>query len=223
MKRFVVGGLLFFLAALAPVYGSELPTRIAPDTPFPRILEEAPTIENVAPGIEYGEYQMLTEVGPLAIHVVAVEPHRTDVRIGNVLAGSALESRGETVGSMARRTAAVAGINGDYFDIGNTNRPENIVVRNGTLLQLPKKRYALAITRDGYPHIAEFTFSGELVIDQRTMPLDAIDELPPPNGGLSLVTPEYGRVRPQENVTLVELEPSDGTPPLARYRVAGVA
>jgi hypothetical protein len=223
VKRFVVGSLLLFLGALAPVYGSELPARIAPDTPFPRILEEAPTIENVAPGIEYGEYQMLTEVGPLAIHVVAVEPHRTDVRVGNVLAGSALESRGETVGSMARRTAAVAGINGDYFDIGNTNRPENIVVRNGTLLQLPKKRYALAITRDGYPHIAEFTFSGELVIDQRTMPLDAIDELPPPNGGLSLVTPEYGRVRPQENVTLVELEPSDGTPPLARYRVTGVA
>jgi Phosphodiester glycosidase len=223
VKHFVVGTLLFFLGALAPVLGNELPESIAPSAPFPRILEEAPTLESVAPGIEYGEYQMLTGAGPLVIHVIAVEPHRSDVRIGNVLAGSALESRGETVGSMARRTEAVAGINGDYFDIGNTNRPENIVVRNGTLLQLPTKRYALAITRDGYPHIAEFTFSGELVIDERTMPLDAIDELPPPNGGLSLVTPEYGRVRPLENVTLVQLVPFDGTPPLARYRVTGVA
>ena len=53
------------------------------------------------------------------------------------MADDALISRGETVGSMARRTRAVAGINGDFFDIGNTNRPINMVVRNGALLQLP--------------------------------------------------------------------------------------
>lgn len=224
MKSLVAGAfLILFLGMPTAVRASELPTRIDPPPPFPRILEQAPTIESVAPGIEYADYQLLTVVGPLSVHVVAVDPHRSDVGVGSVLANGALESHGETVGSMAKRTRAVAGINGDYFDIGNTNRPENIVVHDGTLLQLPYKRYALAITRDGFPHIAEFTFSGQLEIDQRTMPLDGIDQLPPPNGGLSLVTPEYGRVRPQENVTLVTLQPLDGTPPLARYRVTGVA
>jgi Phosphodiester glycosidase len=200
-----------------------LPSHVDPGPPFPRILVQAPTIESIAPGVDYGDYQLETAAGPLSIHVIAVGSRRSDVRIDNELANGQLESRGETVGAMAQRTKAVAGINGDYFDIGNTNRPENIVVQNGAMLQLPYKRYALAITRDGLPHIAEFSFSGELVVGDRTFALDGIDQLPPPKGGLSLVTPQYGRVHPQENVTLVRLEPLGGTPPLARYRVAGIA
>jgi hypothetical protein len=199
-----------------------LPNRLAPEPPFPRILQEAPTIESVAPGVEYADYQLLTAAGPLSVHVISIAPHRNDIKLGTVVADDSIISRGETIGSMARRTRAVAGINADYFDIGNTNRPINLVVRAGALLQMPYKRYALAITHDEIPHIAEFTFSGEMEIDQRTMPLDAIDEMPP-NGGLSLLTPLYGRVRPQESVTLATLAPLSGIPPLARYRVTGVA
>ncbi len=124
---------------------------------------------------------------------------------------------------MARRTRAVAGINGDFFDIGNTNRPINMVVRDGALLQLPYKRYVLAITRDGAAHISEFTFLGQVVIDQRTLPLDGVDEMPQPGGGISLLTPLYGRVPPRDDVTLVSVEPIEGVPPLSRYRVTGVA
>ncbi|MBV8497971.1 MAG: phosphodiester glycosidase family protein [Candidatus Eremiobacteraeota bacterium] len=213
--------LAFVGAARAVAYEDALPARIAPDAPFPRIQQEAPTIESVAPGVMYADYQLLTAVGPLSVHVVSVEPHRADVHLGAVLADDSLESRGETIGSMARRTRAVAGINGDFFDIGNTNRPIGIVVRAGTLVQPPYKRYALAITHDGMPHIAEFSFNGQVEIDQRTMPLDGIDEMP--NGGLSLLTPLYGRVRPQDDVTLVKVEPLGDTPPLTRYRVIGAA
>lgn len=221
--RTLIVGVVLALVTGAPTAAHEdaLPARIAPDAPFPRILQEAPTIESIAPGVMYADYQLLTAVGPLSIHVVAVQPKRSDVRLGAVLADDTLESRGETIGSMARRTRAVAGINGDFFDIGNTNRPISIVVRDGALVQPPYKRYALAVTRDGLPHIAEFTFSGEIDIDQRTMPLDGIDEMPA-NGGLSLLTPLYGRVRPQDNVTIVQVQPLGDRPPLTRYRVARV-
>jgi hypothetical protein len=221
--KFVLAGVILALlsGASAAAHEDALPARILPAAPFPRILQEAPTIESVAPGVMYADYQLLTTVGPLAIHVVAVQPQRSDIRLGAVLADDALESRGETIGSMARRTRAVAGINADFFDIGNTNRPISIVVRGGALVQPPYKRYALAVARDGSPHIAEFTFSGEIDIDQRTMPLDGIDEMPA-NGGLSLLTPLYGRVRPQDNVTLVTVQPL-GEAPLTRYRVTGVA
>ena len=203
MNRAILG-VLMAVFAVTPMaaHASALPARIAPDAPFPRILQEAPTIESIAPGVEYANYQLETEVGPLSIHVIAVDPHRSDIKLGTVLADDALESRGETIGSMAHRTRAVAGINADFFDIGNTNRPIGIVVRAGALLQLPYKRYALAITRTGLAQIAEFTFSGEIEIDQRTMPLEGIDELPQ-NGGLSLLTPAYGHVRPQDDVTFV--------------------
>ncbi|MBV9719881.1 MAG: phosphodiester glycosidase family protein [Candidatus Eremiobacteraeota bacterium] len=222
MNRIAVSLLIGFIAATASTHASELPTRIEPAAPFPRIIEQAPTVESVAPGIAYGNYQLETTVGPLAVHVVAVQTDRSDVKLGSVIADDSLISRGETVGSMARRTRAVAGINGDFFDIGNTNRPINMVVRDGALLQLPYKRYVLAITRDGIAHIAEFSFAGQIVVADRTMPLDGIDELPQPGGGVSLLTPLYGRVPPRENVTLASLQPLDGTPPLARYRVTGV-
>ncbi len=215
---------LLALSVASPMaaHAGELPARIAPGPPFPRILEQAPTVETIAPGVAYADYQLVTTVGPLAIHVVAVEPRRGDVRVDAVLANDSLTSHGETIGSMARRTRAIAGINGDYFDIGNTNRPVNIVVRAGALIQVPYKRFALAIGRDGVPHIAEFAFSGEIEIDQRTMPLEGIDEMPW-GGGLSLLTPPYGRVRPQDNITLVKLQPLAGTSPLQRFRVVGVA
>jgi hypothetical protein len=223
-SRFFFLGLLLALAVggRAAAHEDALPARIAPDAPFPRIQQEAPTIESVAPGVLYADYQLITAVGPLSVHVISVEPHRSDAHLGAVLADDSLESRGETIGSMARRTRAVAGINGDFFDIGNTNRPIGLVVRAGVLVQLPYKRYALAIAHDGTPHIAEFNFTGQIEIDQRTMPLDGIDEMPA-NGGLSLLTPFYGRVRPQDDVTLVKVEPLSNTPPLTNYRVVGVA
>ena len=199
-----------------------LPDRLDPPAPFPAIVAQAPTIENVAPGVDYGDYRLRTVAGPLSVHVIVVQTARTDVKLGVILADDALISKGETVGSMARRDRAVGGLNGDFFDIGNTNRPIGMVVRDGALLQLPYKRYALAITRDGAPHFAEFSFSGEIQIDARTMPLEGIDEMPP-NGGLSLITPLYGRVPPEENVTLVKVQPLGEAPPLGRYRVAGVA
>jgi hypothetical protein len=200
-----------------------LPARIDPPPPFPRILEQAPNAETIAPGVEYGEYQLQTTMGPLAIHVVAVQMHRSDVHLGSVLSGDSLVSRGETIGSMAQRTRAVAGINADFFDIGNTNRPVNLIVRDGTLLQLPYKRYVVAITRDGTPHIDEFTFSGEVEVGGRTLPLDAIDEMPHSDDGISLLTPLYGRVPARDTITLATLQPLAGTPPLARYRITNMA
>jgi len=209
------------LAPLAARAGA-LPATLAPAPPFPAIAQQAPTIEEIAPGVTFAEYALTTSAGPLVVRIVAVETRRGDVRVSQVLAHDTLESRGETVGSMAQRTTAVAGINGDYYDIGNSNRPTNIVVRNGALLQMPRQRYALAIARDGSPHIAEFNFMGQVQIGDRTASLDAVDQRPP-DGGTSLITPEYGSVPPLENVTLATLQLLDGTPPLARYRVSSVA
>lgn len=224
MKRLLPIALALFAFVPLPARASDLPAILMPAAPFPRIVRQAPTIETIAPGVVYGEYAMDTSTGPLSIHVVVVEPHRSDVKVGQVLAADALQSRGETIGSMAKRTGAVAGVNGDYFDIGNTNRPTNVVVRDGVLLQVPRNRFALAIGRNGYPQITEFTFGGQVAIGGgRQLPLDGINQLPPPNGGTSLLTPDFGSVGAEDDLTLVSLQVLGGTPPLARYRVTGVA
>jgi len=215
---------LFALLAASCLAASakDLPARIAPPPPFPAILTQAPAISDVAPGVTQADYALVTADGPVAVRVVAIAPHRSDLHFGAVLASDRLTSQGETVASMARRTGAVAGINADYFDINNTNRPTNVVVRQGRLLRTPRRRYALAIAPDGTPRFAEFAFSGTLAIGPAQIGLDAVNEYPPPNGGTAILTPEFGDVGPQANVTLVGLQPLDGTPPFARYRVTGI-
>jgi hypothetical protein len=221
MRTFVAVALM----ALAPVAASaqELPQTLSPSENFPHILSQAPSFEDIAPGVEYAEYSLVTTDGPMLVRVIAAQLHRSDVHVSTILAHDALTSAGETVGSMGKRTGAVAGINGDYFDVGNTNRPTNIVVRDGQLLRMPRKRYALAVTRDGTATLDEFSFIGQISIADKTLALDAIDELPAPNGGIALITPEFGNIPPLENTTLVAVTLLGGTPPLARYRVTGIA
>lgn len=208
---------------IALVLAALLPAHIDPPAPFPHILTQAPEFSQVAPGVQYGEYDLLTTEGPLAIHAIAVAAHAPDISLQAVLANDALTSAGETISSMAQRTGAIAGINADYFDIGNTNAPTNIVVREGQIVRTPRKRYALLVTSDGTPHIVESGFTGTVSVGARTVALDAINELPPPGGGTSLITPAFGTIAPQNGVTLVALVPETGTPPLCSYRVSAIA
>lgn len=200
-----------------------LPLSPQPAAPFPKIVTDAPTITDVAPGVKYGDYQMLTADGPISLHVVAVDLREPTIRVGTALAQDRLISSGEPVSSMARRTDAVAGINGDYFDINQTNQPLNILVQDGQLTRMPMHRWALAFDNDKSPQFAEFSISAQAVLPGGVLPLKTINDWPPPGGGSVLITPAYGALRPVANVTEFSLQLVDGTPPFATYRIAGTA
>ncbi|MGZ3515989.1 MAG: phosphodiester glycosidase family protein [Vulcanimicrobiaceae bacterium] len=220
--RCFVFALLCFLAPVLSQAGS-LPADLDPAPPFPHILTDAPTVSFVAPGVTYGDYEMWTMEGPLSIHVVAVDLHNPNVRVDTALASDRLTSSGETVSSMAARTGAVAGINGDYFDINNTNAPLNILVKGGRLIKTPMKRYAFGLTRERQIEFSEFTFGGNLLLSNGSaIALNGVNEWPPPSGGTGLLTPEFGAVAPVQNLTLLALEPLSGSPPFANYRVDGI-
>lgn len=212
------------LAALpAPVLAVPLPAHLDLASPFPTVTLQAAQLEHIAPGIEYGDYELWSDVGPISIHVVAADLANPSVRAETVLSGDLLTSDGETVTSMAQRTNAVAGINGDYFDIGQTNQPTNIVIRNGELLRTPRQRYGLAILRGGGAHFAEFSFTGSVQIASQSFPLSAVNELPSSQDDLTLLTPAFGPVDAAPGVTLVSLTLTNGSPPLATYRVDAFA
>lgn len=211
------------LAALLLAAASLLPVAPHPAPPFPAIVTDAPVITRVAPGVSYGDYEMLTQAGPLSLHVLAVDLHDPDVRIGTALAQHHLVSSGETVSSMAQRTGAVAGVNGDYFDINQTNQPLNILVRNGELVRMPMHRWAIAFGANDTPQFAEFDVTAQAVLPSGTVPLKTINDWPPPGGGTVLITPDYGVLHPADNVTEYTLQLLDGSPPFATYRVTGIA
>ncbi len=180
------------------------PPTLAPPPPFPLVLTTAVQSAFVAPGVRRATYRLTTSNGPLVISVVSVELSDPTVRLGAALASDRLISPGETISSMAARTGAVAGVNADYFDIGQTNQPLGIVVRGGELVRTPSKRIALEVARDRTVRFATFRFRGTVAYGATQIPLTGVDEWPP-QGGATVLAPAYGAVKPVAGVLLATL------------------
>ncbi|GAC1303668.1 MAG: hypothetical protein NVSMB21_03100 [Vulcanimicrobiaceae bacterium] len=201
------------------------PPALAPPAPFPLVIDQSATSEDVAPGVRRATYRLRTTDGPLVVHLVAIDSREPTIRIGTVVASDRLISHGESLSSMARRTNAVAGVNADYFDIGATYQPLNVVVRDGALLRTPSKRIALDVRADRSVRLENFTFTGEVRFATTTLPLTSVNEWPP-QGGATFLTPAYGSVPATSGVRLAELVPQDVDHDPARvagiYRIASI-
>ncbi len=186
------------------------PAVLAPPAPFPLVIAQTKTESFVAPGIRRADYHLLTNLGPLVLHIVAIDPGEPTVRIGVVVARDRLVSSGERISAMAARTGAVAGINADYYDIGQTNQPLNLVVRDGVLLRTPSKRATMLVGPRNAVTFGSFAFSGTATWPGGAVPLTTINEFPP-QGGAGLVTADFGANVSSATVTAATLAPGIGT------------
>lgn len=213
--------------ALAPAIAALLLAGLLPadpalPPPFPHVITDASTIWSLAPGIDYAQYEMRTADGPLSIHVIAADLRDPYVRFGTMLARDHLVSPGETLTSMAHRAGAVAGINGDYFDINQTNQPLNIVIAGGQLMRMPMRRPALAFGQ-GRAFFTEFQIEETLRTPRGALALETMNDWPP-RGGPVFLTPAYGVLKAVPGVTVLALEPeaSGGRVPFGRFRVSAI-
>jgi hypothetical protein len=223
------GAALVALASLGPARATAafLPEQLIPPPPFPLVLGQVLEREFVAPGVERASYRLQTSAGPLVISLVAFDPRERSLRAGTVLARDRMVSTGETVSSMAARTGAIAGINADYFDIGNTNSPLGMLAQNGSLVRTPSARTALAIGRDRTIRFENFRFTGSALDNGTTpIPIAAVNEWPP-HDGAAFITPSYGVPPAAADCVVAELIPVPapnpaGAPPSGRYRVSQI-
>ncbi len=177
-------------------------------------------LEATAPGLAFGQYAYATENGPLAVSVVAVDPSEPSLHFDTALAEDHVVSSGERTSALGLRTGAIAGVNGDYFDIGRTYQPQGLLLRSGVLERGPTDRAALVIDREKRVTFAEFHLRGELRTAHGTMPITELNDWPP--GNVVVITPAFGKTLPaspgRSFVTLEPLGSSSG-----RYRVTDVA
>ncbi|MEO7040314.1 MAG: phosphodiester glycosidase family protein [Candidatus Elarobacter sp.] len=216
-------GLLLVLAG-AQARAAALPVALAPPPPFPLVTESSAEREPVAPGVERAVYRLLTSAGPLVVSVVTVDPKEPTMRLGTMLAHDTVVSKDETVSAMAHRSGAVAGINGDYFDINNSGAPVGLLVRDGNLDRTPSARVALTVTRDRRISFQTYRFAGTASSGAVQIPLSGVNEWPPRNGAV-LLTPSFGVPPPTsaDPLSVLELFPLAGDPAGAkRYRVGSV-
>jgi len=175
-------------------------------------------VEATAPGLAFGQYALATDHGPLAISVLSIDPNEPTLHFDTALAENHIVSGGERTSAMGVRTGAVAGVNGDYFDIGRTYQPQGMLVKGGTLVRGPTDRAALAIDRRNNVTFAEFHIHGTLRTPHGSMPITEFNDWPP--GFVSVITPDYGKaLSGVGNATFVALAPA-GAP--SHYRVTKV-
>ncbi|HYM70923.1 MAG TPA: phosphodiester glycosidase family protein [bacterium] len=148
--------LVVVLLATGPVLGGAPPL-------WPGVKSSRSWTTSVAPGVQYTHFRVATSGGPLSIHHLRIDLTNPSVRFGMGLAHDQLISPDETVSSMVGRTGAIAGVNGDFFDIRDSGMPLNIVVKNGEFLRSPMGRAALAIGKDGAVTMRHFQWDGSVL------------------------------------------------------------
>lgn len=137
-----------------------------PPAAWPAILSSTGFTVPVASGIHYGHFSVTTRSGPLDIHHLRVDLANPTVRLGVSLARERLMSEDEPVSSMVLRSGAIAGINGDYYDIRESGMPLNMLVRDGAMLRSPWRFVTLAIGKDGTARVVRFRWTGTISVPE---------------------------------------------------------
>jgi Phosphodiester glycosidase len=135
------------------------------------------------------------------------------VSLGIVLAHDRLISPDETLSSMARRSGALAGINGDYFEINGLGRPIGMLTIKGRLLQSPMVFAVLGITSANHLTFGFESFVGRVIRGTASYDLTAINHFAEINKGqLVLLTPDLGAPVSLGGDTVALLQPLPRSP-----------
>lgn len=183
-------------AAPAPLAAAWLPT-----TPpaWPVVVDASSgRTETIAGGISHTASQWDTVGGRQSIQTLDVDLADPAVRTRVVEAGNVLTNpAGETVGSMATRTGAVAGVNGDYFYIGGSGRPLGGVMIDGVLRRSPVPGFTaqLGVLGNGRFVMGPQTWTGSVTSGGGTVALTSLNR-PEDLAGTAIteITPFLGRL-----------------------------
>ncbi|MBL0386051.1 S-layer homology domain-containing protein [Tumebacillus sp. ITR2] len=163
----------------------------------------------VTKGVTYQKFSYQTSSGPLVLNETWTDLSDPNVSVRPVLAHDTLESdRNETTLEMAKRTGAVAGTNGDYYEISASGMALGMSTQNGNLIHSPSDAAVLGITQDNKVQIGKYTFTGQITAaNNQASALSGLNVHPTSySNGLLLMTRDLGYWEMLTNATVVVLE-----------------
>ncbi|MGH7882288.1 MAG: phosphodiester glycosidase family protein [Candidatus Dormibacteraceae bacterium] len=135
------------------------------------IAEETSNPQPITRGVDHYSDTLRTVDGTQRAQVLNVDLAEPNVRLGVVESHDHLtDTANELLTSMAHRSGAVAGVNGDFFEINGSGRPLGMVVIDGRLVKSPNPgwRSDLWVRRNGSIGIGTATYNGTLTDDSRS-------------------------------------------------------
>ncbi|MEU6712003.1 phosphodiester glycosidase family protein [Nonomuraea sp. NPDC046802] len=153
-------------------------------------LETAKKTRPVAPGISLTSFDTYDALGWLRADAVTAD--LGGAKADYVFSGEV--SKTEPLSGPAKRSRAVAAVNGDFFDINRSGAAQGIGVQNGALVQSPIAGHenAVAVTGDGVGRVLKMFFEGSATPSGGSpIGLTQFNQIVQ-NGGVGLFTPLWG-------------------------------
>ncbi|MEI8412198.1 MULTISPECIES: phosphodiester glycosidase family protein [unclassified Kribbella] len=148
----------------------------------------------VAPGVNYTSFERLDPKGWLRGDILAADLDKHGVTVDYVNTGKV--SGGTPLSQQLARKGAIAGVNGDFFDINDTTAPLGVgIEQSGRLVNAPAAGHndTAVIGKDGLGRIAELFLQGSATDDDATkLELTNLNSPTVNAGGIGLYTPEWG-------------------------------
>jgi len=174
-----------------------------------------PGTAQLAPGVTYRQFDITAAKGVTHAHVVVVDLRNTHVRV-NLLYPGAVAAR-EPVSELADSAGAVAGVNGDFFNITETQHPgveatgstDGPAVASGVALKaavpdgqrfgpaLPpgtNTRNVLGVGVDRVARLDSLSLNGWIRTSQGSMALGGFNQYALPENSIGAFTTQWGSV-----------------------------
>lgn len=161
--------------------------------------------EDVAEGVEFSSFHASTSHGEATVHLLTVDMSLDGVEARtvypDVVAGAGVMT------SLADRVEAVAGVNGDFFNIGETNAPVGPAIADGKDLTagvpgaqrhgpgLPpgtSNDNVFGVTVDGEALVSSLTVDGEVTVGDDSFGLDGLNQYAITVDGVGVFNSDWG-------------------------------
>ncbi|MFF4244831.1 phosphodiester glycosidase family protein [Streptomyces sp. NPDC001822] len=202
---------------------------LIPSTPGQSIVTDE-TRTPVAPGLDLTRFDRFGSGGWVRGQVLVADLGESRLRVDHISSGTVTGK--SQVTEQAARTGAIAAVNGDYFDMNDTEAPIGAAVsRKGGLVNSATegRTQSVAIGADGLGRLAQVFLEGEVTVPgAEPLKLSGVNSPQLTAGGLGLFTDAWGpapRTKPvagADRVTEVrlrggrvtEVRPSAGADPV---------
>ncbi|TEB10588.1 S-layer homology domain-containing protein [Pelotomaculum propionicicum] len=165
--NFVLAVLLFSLAGPARADAYQLVSKTGSD----EIITQGAVLQTV---------RMSTVEGPLNVYMLKADLSDPYLKIDTIIGSDGTLNSNQAVTEMAKRTWAVAAINGDFFQINESGRTIGLAYQGGHLVESPAQRtdmYGFGLTTDKTPLLEIFGFSGQVTAGNgKSFPLSGINK-----------------------------------------------
>lgn len=147
----------------------------------------------VAPGVKFTRWSQTDARGPIVAHLLTIDPSTPGLQIDYASMGSV--RRVAPLTDILAKEGAIAGVNGDFYDIGHTGAPLGLGKdRQQGLLHARAEGWnkAFFINRNGRAGIGDLPMNAEILYHPKLHVTNLNSPFVTP-GGIGIYTPKWGR------------------------------